>query len=90
MRYHEVASIECRYCKTRRYYLLKDFRTLFGNIEVDDVLYQQHWRCVNCRKSETLSIDLVSSSAADRQKMMIRRIDRIDYVRRVIWRDETG
>ncbi len=88
MKHSELAQIRCRYCKTERYYLLKDLRTLFGNIECDDVIYQQTWRCAKCDKQHTLDLDLVSKSAADRQNITVRRLVRIDYIRRPVWRDE--
>jgi hypothetical protein len=83
-----LVRITCRYCKTGRNYVPDDLRTLFGPIEVDDVPYQM--RCAKCGKRHTLEIETLSPSAADRQTMIIRRIDKIAYVRRVTWRDVRG
>lgn len=83
-----LLCISCRYCKTKRYFMPDDLRKVLGNIEVDDVVYQM--RCAHCRKTHTLDIQIVSPSAEDRQRMTIRRIDKIDYVRRVTWRDVRG
>lgn len=88
MKMHEVAKIWCHYCKTQRHYLLKDLRTLFGNIEVDDVIYFQKWRCIKCGRDDTLNIEVCTLSAEDRQKLTIRRIERIEYMRKVTWKDE--
>ena len=52
-----LARIRCYYCKTERHFLLRDLRTLFGNIEVDDVIYRQRWRCTNCNSDGTLDLN---------------------------------
>lgn len=83
-----LARIACRYCKRTHNYTLDDLRTVFGDIEVDDVVLQM--RCSGCHNRHTLAIELISPSAADRQSMTIRRVDRIYYVRRVTWRDDAG
>lgn len=84
----DLLRISCRYCKIQRLFVPDDLRKVFGDIEVDDVVYQM--RCERCRKKRSLAIETVSPSAADRQAMTIRRIDKIDYVRRVTWRDVRG
>lgn len=87
-KHYEIARIWCRYCKTERHFWIDDLKQLFGDIECDDVVYQPGWACVQCRKDGTLEFELVRPSAADRQKMTIRRIGKIRYVRKVEWRDE--
>jgi hypothetical protein len=82
------AHMRCRYCKTGRYYLLSDLRKIFGNIECDHVTDNHVWRCMNCRKTHTIDITLAYPSALERQTMKVRRLDRIEYVRRIFWRDE--
>jgi len=88
MKHYDVGRIWCHYCKAERFYLLKDFQVLFGDVEVDDVIYVQRWRCVKCKRDDTLHMELVSKSDSDRQAMRIRRLDRVEYVRKVTWRDE--
>lgn len=87
MRIHELARIKCRRCKTERFYTLKDLLDLFGDIEVDDVVYVQRWRCTQCRNDEMV-IDLPQLAGPERQAAKVRRIDRIEYVRKVRWREE--
>lgn len=82
-----LAQIRCRYCKVQRYYLIEDLQRLFGDIEVDDVVHDRRWRCSNCKNPDTLQIDMVSPSASELQNCMVRRIDRIEYRMRVIWKD---
>lgn len=82
------ARIKCRYCKTERFYLVEELRVVFGNVECDDVLYRNDWRCVKCGKLNTLGLHMENPSAADLQKVKTRRIARIDYVRKITWRDE--
>ena len=85
-----LARIRCYYCKTERHFLLRDLRTLFGNIEVDDVTYRQKWRCTGCGSLGTLEIDLQEPPAGKRQEMIVRRLVGIQIIRKPIWRDEPG
>jgi hypothetical protein len=82
-----LAHIRCCYCKRESYYRMEDLEKLFGNIEVDDVV-RGKVRCSRCGNRHTLEIRTAHPSAAEMQTIVIRRIDRIEYVRRVTWRDE--
>ncbi|WP_128628636.1 hypothetical protein [Borborobacter arsenicus] len=53
--------------------------------QVDDVVYQM--RCSKCDQRGTLKIDTMIPTAAEKQGIILRRIDRIYYVRRVTWKD---
>lgn len=83
-----LVRIHCRYCKTQRHYVPDDLRKVFGSIEVHDVPYQM--RCAKCRNTHTLDIETLPPSAAERQTLVIRRVEKIYYVRKVIWRDVGG
>jgi len=82
------AKLRCRFCKTERYYLVEELKVAFGNVECDDVPYRNNWRCTSCGNRNMIDLTIVNPSAADLQKIKLRRIDRILYIRRVIWRDE--
>lgn len=64
-----------------------DLQRLFGDIELVDVVHDARWRCSTCRSHETLEIKAEIPSASELQNCTVRRIDRIDYVRRVVWKD---
>lgn len=81
-----LARIECRYCKIARLYSLDDLRQVLGNIEVDDVAHAM--RCQKCGEKRTLRIDTILPGATERQGMIIRKLEKIYYVRRATWRDE--
>lgn len=70
--------------------MLDDLKQLFGDIECDDAIYQPGWACVQCKRDSTLEMEIINPLAEDRQKMVIRRIAQIIYVRKVKWRDERG
>jgi hypothetical protein len=84
----EIARIWCSYCKTQRHFWIDDLKQLFGDIECDDVVYQPGWRCEKCGQGSVLEMEVVKPSAEDRQRMTVRRIESIVYVRKVTWRDE--
>lgn len=82
------ARIRCRFCKLTRYFLLADLKVAYGNIEVDDVVYQQQWRCTGCRKSDALELRLEDPPSTPGKGVVVRHLVRVDYVRRPVWRDE--
>ena len=61
---------------------------MFGNIECDDVINSRRLRCTRCGDKYSLDLRMEKPSAAELQSLTIRRLDRIDYVPRVKWRDE--
>jgi hypothetical protein len=83
-----IAHMRCRYCKFERFVRLADLRALLGDIECDHVTDHHRWRCSNCKKTQTMTIDVVTPSAADRQRVIFRRLVRIDYIARPVWQDE--
>ena len=81
-----LVRIRCRYCRREHHYEIRDLRVVLGNIEVDDVVYAM--KCSGCGKDRTLDLELLSISAEERQKMTVRRLVRVQYLRRPVWRDE--
>lgn len=82
------ASTQCRYCKTARLYRLADLKRILGDIDCDAITDRNVWRCTKCQKTHTIDFALAYPSAAEQQTMKVRRLDRIDYVRKIIWREE--
>lgn len=85
-RHARHAAIWCRYCKQKRYFLLHELRAAFGNIECDDVVFQQKWRCTGCKTGASFEIKIEEPPAAG--GVTVRRLARVEYIRRPIWRDE--
>lgn len=83
-----LIHVRCNFCKLSRYYVPDDLRKVFNDIEVDDVVYQM--RCERGGRDHHLTLSAELISADKRQGLMIRRLDKIVYDRRVIWRDERG
>lgn len=78
--------ISCRYCKRALIYMPADLSRLLGDIEVDDVADQM--TCSGCKRKHTLKAEQLLPSAPERQGMTVRRLEKVYYVRRAIWRDE--
>ncbi|WP_442580688.1 hypothetical protein ACSBOB_01420 [Mesorhizobium sp. ASY16-5R] len=83
-----LVHVRCEFCKLSRYYTPDDLRKIFSDIEVDDVIYQMV--CERGGRDHHLKLTSESLSAEKRQGLTIRRLDKIVYDRRVIWRDERG
>jgi hypothetical protein len=85
---NKFARLQCRYCKTERHFLLEELRIVFGNVEVDEMAYQRDWRCSNCGKISTIELKLCDPNPDQLRNITIRKIDRIEYVRKITWKDE--
>jgi hypothetical protein len=79
-----IIRVFCRYCKRERFFLANELATAYGNIECDDLAYAIE--CSKCGNQVDVSAD--SPSAEQRQKMTIRRLVTVYYVRHAKWRDE--
>lgn len=81
-----LVLIRCYLCHRKRFYDPDDLRQVLGNVEVDAVM--QVFRCPGCGKREFIDAKAESPTAADRQKIRLRRLVEIRAVRRPVWRDE--
>ena len=87
---YTFASIKCTYCKRERYYLVADLKTAFGNIECDDVVHVARLCCRSCNGKGSLDFSLGGPPSDVADKAWLRRIDRIEYVRKIRWKDTQG
>ncbi|MCX7303314.1 MAG: hypothetical protein NTV73_03095 [Hyphomicrobiales bacterium] len=84
------ASIRCTCCKRQRYYAIADLLTAFGDMECDDVVRVTGLRCRNCDGNGALELK-VGGPPRDMADVAIqRKIDRIFYVRKIVWKDKRG
>jgi len=60
---NQYAKLRCRYCKAERYFLVTELRTAFGDIEWDDVVHQNNWRCTGCGQTNIIKLDLAACIA---------------------------
>jgi hypothetical protein len=74
---------ECRYCKTVHFYLPADMKEVCGDVQVDDVKF----RCETCGDRDIRPSEY-HPPIAELQTMTIRRLEKIYFQRRVVWRDE--
>lgn len=84
------ASIKCTYCKRTRYYLVADLKTVYGAIECDDVVHVTRMRCRRCDGKGSLDFSLGGPPSDIADKAWFRRIESIEYVRRVKWKETQG
>lgn len=79
-----LVAARCVGCSRARFYEPSDLMLIFGDVPALNL--NAMMRCEQCR--ETLSVKVTNPSASDRQKVGVRRIDRMWWVRRVSWREE--
>jgi hypothetical protein len=87
---NRYASIRCIYCKRTRYYLVADLKTAFGNVECDDMVHVGRLRCLKCDGKGSLDFRLGAPPSDIADVAIQRRIERIVYTRRIVWKDRRG
>ena len=74
----------CAGCSPARWYHPQDLITLYGDMPAINLGMKM--RCQNCGSFLTVRVEI--PLAEERQRIRLRRLDRIWWVRRVRWRDE--
>jgi hypothetical protein len=73
-------------CCGVRHYRVDEVAKVLGNIRVVDL--GRHMSCEKCGGREYLSWTLSYPSASERASIRVRRLVRIDTIKRPVWRDE--
>ena len=85
------ASIRCTYCKRTRYYFVADLKTAFGGqVECDDVVHVAKLHCRRCDGKGSLDFSLGGPPSDIADKAWLRRIESIEYKRKITWKDTQG
>jgi len=84
------ASIRCTYCKRQRYYTVADLLTAFGDMECDDVIRVTGLRCRRCDGKGSLDFKLGGPPGDMADVVILRKIERVLYIRKVVWKDKRG
>ena len=87
---NRYACIKCSYCKRQRYYAIADLRTAFGDVECDDVVHVAGCVHVGCDGKGSLELKLGGPPGDMADVAIQRRIERIFYIRRIVWKDKRG
>ena len=90
-KHNQFASIRCTYCRRQRYYLVSDLKTAFGGqVECDDVVHVARLHCRRCDGKGSLDFRLGGPPSDIADKAWLRRIERVEYKRRIVWKDTQG
>jgi len=87
---NRFASVRCTYCKRQRYYFVADLITAFGDVECDDLVRVAKLHCRRCDGKGSLQLDLGGPPSSIADKAWLRRIDRVENIRRIFWKDVQG
>lgn len=85
-----LASIRCTYCKRQRYYFIADLITAFGSVECDDLVRIAGLRCRKCDGKGSLEFTTGGPPGDIADKAWLRKIERVETIRRIHWRDVQG
>lgn len=83
-RQRALIQARCVGCTPPRWYAPADLMQLFGDIPVINL--EGIMRCGTCRA--VMNIRSTIPTSAERQRIVLRRLDAVWWVRRVRWRDE--
>lgn len=79
-----LVMASCVGCSPTRWYHPADLLTLYGDMPAQNL--ERIMRCGAC--GQVMNVRVRSPSAEELQKLRMRRLDKIWWVRRVSWRDE--
>lgn len=82
----QSVRITCGHCNIRRYYKPIELREIVGNVTIDEV--RKKVRCEKCGLNEFIRAELFDPVGAEAVAIRYRRLVRIEFVRRIVWRDE--
>lgn len=80
----DLVKAACGGCSKPRWYRPADLITLFGDIPCE--LLEARMPCERC--SHPLRISVTHPSAAERETIRVRRLERVWAVRKAEWREE--
>lgn len=81
----QFVRVECLRCSILRHYMPEDLLRLVGDAEADHVAAAM--RCQKCHEKDRLEAAYVSLSGMARERVRVRRLVKVQIVRRVIWAD---
>jgi hypothetical protein len=79
-----LVGAKCPGCSPPRWYLPDELIRLFGDVPCINL--ERIMRCGKCGMHLTVRVTVPSGD--ERQRLRVRRLDRVWWVRRVTWRDE--
>lgn len=79
-----LVRVSCGRCRPIRYYCVDDLIEVFGDLKV--IGMEHHMRC-ECGY-ERVSARLTLPSARERAEITVRKLVRIEMIKRPVWRDE--
>jgi hypothetical protein len=82
----QLARITCQFCQITRHFEPSDLEKLLGDVPFRALLGAL--RCEKCRRRDYLVVSLTIPTAEERNRIRVRRLVDVRYVRKVIWQDE--
>jgi hypothetical protein len=80
-----LVKIDCQYCHVTRHYLSGDLLSLCGDVGLD--LIPRKFRCEQCDLKGYIRADFYNPWGNDIGKLKVRRLVKIQTIRRPVWED---
>ena len=84
----QLVWVDCGYCHDRcgrRYYDPGDLMRLFDDVDVNHL--SRAMKCERCGRSDNIECDVIVPVAAERARITVRRLAKIEVRKRPVWRD---
>lgn len=83
----QLIEVRCNYCRSGpRLYHPADLRVLVGNVEVDAL--RGRMKCEGCERRDWTEVKAVWLEAVQKKDALVRRLVRVQILRRPEWREE--
>jgi hypothetical protein len=81
----QIVRVTCQHCRITRRYMAKDLLLLCGPIGIHEI--PGNFRCEKCDRKEFMVADWESLYGCVPGKIKVRKLIRIELVRKPIWED---
>lgn len=84
----QLVWVDCGYCHDRygrRYYDPGDLIKVFGDVDVSRL--SRAMKCERCGRNDNIECDVIVPVAAERERIAVRRLVKIEVRKRPVWRD---
>lgn len=84
--FEQIVCTHCKFCQSKRVYLIKDVMTLLGDVPVYSMASAM--KCDNCGHSDYMTAARKKVNASDFGRLKVRRLEGIKTIRVPVWRED--
>ncbi len=81
----QLLEVTCQFCRTTYRFIPRDLLKLTKDVSLDRLA--SRFRCVRCNRGDYMSLKVVQIWGSETGKLTVRRLIRVDTVKKPVWED---